>query len=198
MLGTLVTRHCYPIGCTPIVGSAPDHAGIPLSGFVVLGQNHGEVVITKPEKFTYETTISSIREFLAAFPVPDGKQLYMILDNAPWHKKAKRLIRDDSNPEYIDIREKVIFLDIPPYSPDLNPIEQLWRHTRREITHNRYFASLALLEKKLDEWFAKFKTASEKIASMCTFNFFKKHRKPKRRLYVGMSIYQEAYGIQAN
>lgn len=192
MLGTLVTRQWYPRGCTPIVGSAPGHSGIPLSGFVVLGHDHGEVIITKPEKFTYETTISSIREFMESFLIPVGKHVYMILDNAPWHKKAKRLIRDETNTEYMDIREQITFLDIPPYSPDLNPIEQLWRHTRREITHNRYFPSIDLLEKTLDEWFGKFKSASEKIASLCTFNFFKKNKTPKKRLYVGMSIYEEA------
>ncbi|HOB44150.1 MAG TPA: transposase, partial [Bacillota bacterium] len=34
---------------------------------------------------------------------------------------------------------------LPPYSPELNPIERVWRITRRQVTHNRYFASVVEL-----------------------------------------------------
>jgi transposase len=57
------------------------------------------------------------------------------MDNAPWHKKTIRLVQEEAQPEYSDIRESVIFIKVPPYSPDLNPIEQVWRITRRENTH---------------------------------------------------------------
>ena len=141
--------------------------------------------MTKPGRFTYETTIQAIREFLDAYPMPAGCTMYMILDNAPWHKKAKRLIRDESNSEYEDIRSKVKFLDIPPYSPDLNPIEQVWRITRREITHNRYFPDLRTLEKALDTYFKQFEHHTEKISNLCTFNFEKKNHSAKKRIVVG-------------
>ena len=48
------------------------------------------------------------------------------MDNAPWHKKTFRLIETEKRPEYADIRENVTFVKLPPYSPDLNPIEQVW------------------------------------------------------------------------
>ena len=128
MLGTLVTKGWFPVGCIPIVGSAPGKSGVPLSGFVSI--KSGETFITSPERFTWESTIAAIRSFLKNYKCKRGHKIYMILDNAPWHKKAKRLIRDENNDEYADIRAKVIFLDIPPYSPDLNPIEQLWRKAR--------------------------------------------------------------------
>ncbi|HBK40877.1 MAG TPA: hypothetical protein DDZ57_04815 [Porphyromonadaceae bacterium] len=31
---------------------------------------------------------------------------------------------------------------LPPCSPDLNAIEMMWKKTRRNVTHNRYFASI--------------------------------------------------------
>ena len=52
--------------------------------------------MTKTEKFNYETTIASIREFLAAKPLPEGKHYVLVMDNAPWHKKAYRLIAVES------------------------------------------------------------------------------------------------------
>ena len=36
---------------------------------------------------------------------------------------------------------------LPPYSPELNPQEDIWQHMRRRVTHNHYFEELdALLE----------------------------------------------------
>lgn len=96
--------------------------------------------MTQPSWFTYETVIASIREFLTQLNLSAEQKLYMVLDNAPWHKKAMRLIEDENEKAFSDIRAKVTFIRMPPYSPDLNPIEQVWRITRREVTHNRYYS----------------------------------------------------------
>ena len=75
----------------------------------------------------------SIRAFLKAKPIPEGKWYALVMDNAPWHKKTMRLISEEAQPECSDIRKKVEFIKLPPYSPDLNPIEQVWRITRKKI-----------------------------------------------------------------
>lgn len=95
--------------------------------------------------------------------------MYLVMDNAPWHKKAKRLIETES--EYGDIRSSVTILSLPPYSPDLNPIEQVWRVTRREKTHNRYWPDLGTLTDVLDNWFNYFCMPNEKLSSLCSFSW---------------------------
>ena len=80
--------------------------------------------VSKPSKYNYKTTIESIRAFIKAHPVPTGKRYAIVMDNAAWHKKAIRLVEDEANPEYADIRNSVTFISLPRYSPDLNPIEQ--------------------------------------------------------------------------
>ena len=184
MLGTLVTKGWFPVGSIPIVGSAPGKSGVPLSGFVSI--KSGETFITSPECFTWESTIAAIRSFLKSYKCKRGHKIYMILDNAPWHKKAKRLIRDENNEEYADIRAKVIFLDIPPYSPDLNPIEQLWRKARYEITHNRFFKNLRDLKSALANFFRKFIEPNDEIVSLCQFDFTKDRHSASKQLWVGM------------
>lgn len=99
----------------------------------------------------------------------------MVLDNAPWHKKAIRLIWTEELPQYQDIREKMTYLNFPPYSPDLNPIEQVWRITRREMTHNRYYPSKESLETALDEYYSNFKEPNAKLRALCSFKSFRKN-----------------------
>ena len=55
---------------------------------------------------------------------PTVKKYALVMDNAPWHKKTIRLVETEKQAEYEDIRESVTFIKLPPYSPDLNPIEQ--------------------------------------------------------------------------
>ena len=65
-----------------------------------------------------------------------GRKMVVIIDNAryhhaklhkPWRRKVASHFR-------------LHFL--PPYSPELNPIERVWKLTRRRCLHNRYFAVL--------------------------------------------------------
>ncbi len=127
--------------------------------------------MTRPSWFNSDNVIESIREFIDKAHIGEGEIVYLVLDNAPWHKKAIRLIEDENNPEYADIRKKIRFLRLPPYSPDLNPIEQVWRITRREVTHNRYFKSLEKLENKLNSYFNNFAVPNEKFRTLCSFKF---------------------------
>ena len=137
------------------------------SGFVTYGS--GELFVTKPSWFNFETTIASIREFLATVRLKQGEKIILVMDNAPWHKKAKRLIESES--EYADIRKKIAIVSLPPYSPDLNPIEQVWKVTRREKTHNRFWQNLEALTTTLDDWFRSFALPNAKLASLCSFSW---------------------------
>ena len=80
-----------------------------------------------------------------------------------------RLIETEKRPEYADVLEQVTFVKLPPYSPDFNPIEQVWRITRRENTHNVFFATINALKKKVDQAFSKWAVPNAQLASLCQF-----------------------------
>ena len=160
-----ITRQWFPKGSCPKVKSYPGRKSVAYSGFVTHGS--GELFVSKPSWFNYETTIASIREFIAQTKRKHDEKIVLVMDNAPWHKKAKRLIETED--EYADIREALNIVSLPPYSPDLNPIEQVWRITRREKTHNRYWKNLDTLVATLDAWFISFAQPNEKMASLCSF-----------------------------
>jgi transposase len=61
----------------------------------------------------------------------------VILDNATFHKSEKTR-------ELIE-KSKCSLLFLPPYSPDLNPIESFWAILKNRITHNlKTFPSLSM------------------------------------------------------
>ena len=81
------------------------------------------------------------RESLKAFSTqlieanPLAKKIHLILDNAGYHKSKEFL-------EWVaDTKIKIHYL--PPYSPNLNPIERLWKIMHEQVTYNRYYEKFA-------------------------------------------------------
>lgn len=165
-----VTRVWVPKGCNPVVLSKPGRENVSYNGFVI--PDSGRLYTYKPETFNYSTIIDGFRSFLAEAPaLPEGVRYCVVLDNAPWHKKAVRLIWGDKLADYQDIRDRMCYLFLPPYCPMLNVIEQVWRITRAEVTHNRYVGSVKDRESALDGYFALYKEPNEKFQSLCSFVF---------------------------
>ena len=162
-----ITSGWYKKGSSPSVKSFAGRYKVSYSGFVI--PKTGELFVTKPGTFTYETTIAAIREFLKAKPAPEGKYYVIVMDNAPWHKKAIRLIAEERRPEYSDIFNQVKFLKLPPYSPDLNPIEQVWRITRKENTHNKFFPSMEVLSETVNKAFKAWEQPNAQLMSLCSY-----------------------------
>ena len=76
----------------------------------------------------------TFREFLEGIR-RDRPRLFMVLDNAPYHKsKAVR--------EYVESAGGDVELEFfPPYTPQLNPVETVWRDLKKRLA-GRFFRSL--------------------------------------------------------
>lgn len=57
--------------------------------------------------------------------------LILVSDNAPWHGSTD-----------LQIPENILLVHIPPYTPEMNPIEQIWTEIRKRGFKNVFFASL--------------------------------------------------------
>lgn len=82
------------------------------------------------------------------------KPITLVMDQAGWHTS-----RDLQIPENITIE----FL--PPYSPELNPVEKLWWWLRKNVTHNNLFRTLENLMDALEREFRKI--TNLQLASLC-------------------------------
>jgi transposase len=81
-----------------------------------------------------------------------AKRVVVILDNAKYHHALlHKAWREEVKPRFT-----LNFL--PPYSPELNPIERVWKLTRRLCLHNVYFSKLDQVcisaERQFDQWSA--------------------------------------------
>lgn len=56
---------------------------------------------------------------------------------------------------------------IPPYSPELNPIERVWKLTRRRRLHNRYFPKLETITQAVESLFAEWSLGNETLRRLC-------------------------------
>ncbi|COM99575.1 alpha/beta fold hydrolase [Streptococcus pneumoniae] len=63
-------------------------------------------------------------------PYPDD-YLLLVMDNAIWHKSST-----------LKIPTNIGFAFIPPYTPEMNPIEQVWKEIRKRGFKNKAFRTL--------------------------------------------------------
>lgn len=61
---------------------------------------------------------------------------------------------------------RLVLLYLPTYSPWLNPIEMLWRHFRREVTHCELFENVKVLIEASYDFFSRFNRTPDKVLSI--------------------------------
>ncbi len=66
-------------------------------------------------------------------------RIILVLDGAGWHRSHT-----------LKLPHNLRLLMLPPYSPELNPVENLWDELREKSFHNRVFDSLDALENHLE------------------------------------------------
>jgi transposase len=86
--------------------------------------------------------------------------VYVAWDNATTHEDAdiEAVVRGAAG--------RLILLYLPTYSPWLNPIEMLWRHFRREVTHCELFESMKALLAAAQDFFARYNREPYRILSV--------------------------------
>jgi len=59
-----------------------------------------------------------------------GKHILLLWDNASWHKS--KLVK-----AFLKTTDQFTLMNFPPYAPEFNPQEQIWKALRQNVTHNR-------------------------------------------------------------
>ena len=128
-----------PIGQQPLIKTTGKRKAYKVFGLIefVTGQFFYQGVVGKLNADAYLA-------FLKMVLKQTSRPLFLVQDGAPYHraKSVKNFIRRHA--------KRLTVTQLPSYSPDYNPIEYLWRATKREATHNHYFPEFTDLVESVD------------------------------------------------
>ena len=91
------------------------------------------------------------------------ERIYVVVDNARYYRCA--LVK-----EYLDT-SKIELLFLPPYSPNLNLIERLWRLLKKTVLYNRYFETYEEFRKTVLSFFKNIKRYRAELKTLMTLKF---------------------------
>lgn len=86
--------------------------------------------------------------------------IYLAWDNVSTHQD------DDIEAVVRSAAGRLVLLYLPTYSPWLNPIEMLWRHYRREVTHCELFETVHALLDATRDFFARYNEIPDRVLSI--------------------------------
>ena len=90
-----------------------------------------------------------------------GRRVVVSLDNVSYHHaRVHKKWRHQAAPRFA-----LQFL--PPYSPELNCIERVWKLTCRLATHNQYFPTLDATVLAVEDLFTPWHSGSETLRKLC-------------------------------
>jgi len=87
------------------------------------------------------------------------RKIFLIIDNGPCHNLQ------DEGVDWLQANGHRIELHrLPAYSPNLNPIEGVWKETKKCTTHNRFFKTTDERDTALRKTFHRFDTTPAMLA----------------------------------
>src|SRR2546421_7006264 len=102
----------------------------------------------------------SYQGFLQMIVEQTTQPLLLIHDGARYHTSAATQAFLAAH------RDRITVEPLPSYSPDYNPIEYLWKKTKKRATHNQYFKEFAALTVSVDKALAYFATHPDTVLGL--------------------------------
>lgn len=94
-----------------------------------LNMKTGKCAAIATDKQNGKITVNFLKKLINIYK---DKKIFLIWDGASWHKSKE--VR-----EFLRTKQGKRFdlFNFPPYTPEFNPQEHVWRNLRQNITHNR-------------------------------------------------------------
>lgn len=105
--------------------------------------NH-KVIVEADQTLDAHSTIKFFRKIEDSYP--DRDKIHVFCDNARYYKN--KMVQ-----EYIK-GSKIILHFLPPYSPNLNPIERLWKWMKERVIYNTYYSGFEEFQSAIFGFFA--------------------------------------------
>ena len=86
----------------------------------------------------------------------------LVMDQAGWHTSKG-----------LQIPQNITVILLPPYSPELNPVELIWRYLRQRFLSNRTYLDRPALEQAVGTAWNRLTEKPNRLISLCDFNWIR-------------------------
>lgn len=94
---------------------------------------------------------------------PSGELIHLVMDNARYNRSEKvQQLADELG---------IILVYLPPYSPNLNPIERLWKFFKKKVLYNKYYQDFSNFEDACVNFFRYIRKYRNELSTLLTDNF---------------------------
>lgn len=148
----------YQKGQAPVIEAK--RKGESINFYGALNLKTGQCSASKAGRQNSQTTIEFLKKLLKIY---QNRKIFLIWDGAGWHKsKEIRQFLSETNKG----KTKLELFNFPPYSPELNPQEHVWKALRQKITHNRLEKDFSVLIKDCLKFLKKTDFSSIKFKNL--------------------------------
>ena len=119
------------------------------------------VIIQETEMINAQSAVSLLNEMLRKQPLG---MIYVILDNARYYRSE--MVRS-----FVEKNDRICLLFLPPYSPNLNIIERLWKFFKKKVIYNTYYEKFTLFRQYCLDFFRHLKKYRPELETLMTDNF---------------------------
>ncbi|MFO7686130.1 MAG: IS630 family transposase [Desulfobacterales bacterium] len=143
----------------PVVLQHPTRKSVGYFGALRL--RDGKFSYLREEKVFNAETFWTFMKNLRQVSCHSARQAVILIDNARYHHASLHTAWR----EKCASRFSLLFL--PPYSPELNPIERVWKLTRRLATHNQYFERIEQVSEAVESVFSAWRRPNPTLKKLC-------------------------------
>lgn len=108
---------------------------------------------------------SSICDLLKAIREknPSMEKVFVVMDNAPYNRSAKVI--------GMSLLLNIELIYLPPYSPNLNPIERFWKFFKKKVLYNKYYPTKDEFIAACTGFFRTVRRFEKELSTLLTDNF---------------------------
>ena len=149
-----LSRTWAPIGKQPKIKTKGKRKGLKMFGVIEFFRGSFQYMETE-NKFNGESYIVFINKIMQQYACP----VILVEDGAPYHRS--KIVTDYTND--LKDQEQLYVYRLPSYSPDFNPIEKLWKNTKKDATHCKFFPTFEDLRASVVRSFKKYMQDATKV-----------------------------------
>lgn len=121
-----------------------------------------EVIASVEKTLDGPTTVEFLKKIEAQNP--NANKIVLIIDNARYYYNGEVV-------EYAANSEKLQLVYLPPYTPNLNLIERLWKFMKKKTLYNRYYPSIKDFKAALGEFFMRLPQSYDELRGIISEDF---------------------------